>query len=303
MGKEIFPRDSIPLTTSSELPLLKNPDKKVDIGPGTLLWEYGGDWRIGYTGPAAGLMQLLHPTIGAAVNSKHSNFLEDPWGRIFRSLPEILGSIYDPDAEETGLRIRNYHTGIKGQDENGRNYHALNPEAFWWAHATFHVMVEDSIDRFDKRKLSPEDREDLYKQTNEWYSRYNVRTDKMPETYKSFQEKWENVCANDLELTPAAKIIIGQLNDRTVEPIQQIPKWLWRSGLRIPTNEFFRLTAIGGLPNDVRLKFKIPWSRFDQTRLDSIEELVKLSWPLVPKRFRYHERAKAGMEARQQQAA
>ena len=41
------------------------------------------------------------------------------------------------EADERGRTIRDFHTEIKGTDDHGRRYHALDPEIFWWAHATF----------------------------------------------------------------------------------------------------------------------------------------------------------------------
>ena len=34
-------------------------------------------------------------------------------------------------------QVREYHIGIKGVDDQGRRYSALNPDVFYWAHATF----------------------------------------------------------------------------------------------------------------------------------------------------------------------
>lgn len=47
-----------------------------------------------------------------------------------------------PGRAETD-RLREIHKGIKGVDAAGRRYHALNPEAYLWVHATlYHGMVE-----------------------------------------------------------------------------------------------------------------------------------------------------------------
>ena len=70
-------------------------------------------------------------------------------------MPEIIGVVYDgPEAEATGLRVRDYHKRIKGVDDQGRRYSALKPETFWWAHATFQYSVEQVVDRFDRRRLT-----------------------------------------------------------------------------------------------------------------------------------------------------
>jgi uncharacterized protein (DUF2236 family) len=108
----------------------------IDLGPGTLLWRWAGDNRLSFTGLSAGILQLMHPGLGAGV-VEHSAFFTEPWDRIIRSLPEIIGVVYDgPEAEVTGHRVRDYHRRIKGVDHLGRRYSALSPETFWWAHAT-----------------------------------------------------------------------------------------------------------------------------------------------------------------------
>src|SRR5579863_1000796 len=105
------------------------------LGPDSLLWRWAGDNRIGFLGPSIGLLQLMHPAIGAGV-LEHSDFFRDPAGRIERSLPLILGVVYDPPGVPTGATVRGFHRPIKGVDADGRRYHALDPATFWWAHAT-----------------------------------------------------------------------------------------------------------------------------------------------------------------------
>ena len=100
-------------------------DQRMDLGPGSFLWRWAGDNRLGFTGLAAGILQLMHPGLGAGV-VQHSAFFTEPWDRIFRSIPEIIGVIYDgPEAEATGLRVRDYHRRISGTDDQGRRYSAL----------------------------------------------------------------------------------------------------------------------------------------------------------------------------------
>jgi hypothetical protein len=56
------------------------------------------------------------------------------------SNPAIGGVVFDGDrAPTTGAEVRDYHVTIKGVDSQGRRYHALNPDVFYWAHATFFV--------------------------------------------------------------------------------------------------------------------------------------------------------------------
>ena len=58
--------------------------------------------------------------------------------RLLRSLYPIGGVVFDGDrAPRTGAEVRDYHVDIKGVDAQGRRYNALNPDVFYWAHATF----------------------------------------------------------------------------------------------------------------------------------------------------------------------
>ncbi|HPB46754.1 MAG TPA: oxygenase MpaB family protein, partial [Microthrixaceae bacterium] len=77
------------------------------IGPNSLLWRYAGDQRLGFVGLATGILQLMHPGIGAGV-AQHSAFFTEPWDRIQRSMPLILGVIYNEDAENTGNSVREF---------------------------------------------------------------------------------------------------------------------------------------------------------------------------------------------------
>jgi uncharacterized protein (DUF2236 family) len=265
---------------------------RVALGPDSILWHYAGDMRIGFTGLSAGILQLMHPGIGAGV-AEHSDFFNEPWQRIERSLPWILGVIYDPDPHATGRTVRDFHKDIKGTDHQGRRYHALQAETYWWAHATFQNMVEEEIDRFSRLKLNQGRREQLYQEGVEWYGRYSMAARPVPENYSSFKEKWDHICSEVLEITPAADRALNMALSRNVDRVPMIPPLIWKLG-RLPASEFVRITAIGGLPESVRKRFDIPWSKADQIELNAFETAVRNGWRFVHPKLRYHPRARAG---------
>lgn len=284
---------SLPERTGS-LPL----PEPVTLGPGSMLWETF-DARTCYTGLAAGLLQMMHPDIGAGV-AEHSIFPRQPWQRIYVTLPVIIGAIFDENAEATGRHIRDQHKSIKGINEQGQRYHALNPKTWWWAHATFHHMVEEVLDRFDERVLTLEDRERLYAETTEWYRRYGVSSKPVPPTYADFRRKWNHICKNELEMTKEADRAIDMVVSHDAARIPGVPQWLWPLG-RWSVSEFARLTAIGGLPVTVREKHGIPWSASDEQRLKVIEASVRTSWRLpLPELLKYHPRARQGRKREHQ---
>ena len=270
----------------------------MELGPESLLWRWAGDLRIGMLGGSIGLLQLMHPAIGQGVLD-HSDFFRDPFDRIFRSLPPILGAVYDgPAAEHTGHAVRDYHRDIKGVDAGGRRYHALEPPTFWWAHATFQFMAEQVVDRFDDYRLTPPEREQLYAEGVEWYRRYGVSDRRVPADRAAFQREWDTTCDRVLERTEALEFALDVMSRAKrlplpgplapVDPLLRIP--LVRKLAFMPV----RIVTIGGLPARVRERFDIPWSRADQLELDAIELAVRKAWPLVPDRLRWHPRAGAG---------
>lgn len=265
---------------------------KVALGTESLLWHYAGDMRIGFTGLSAGVLQLMHPGIGAGV-AEHSNFFNEPWERIERSLPWILGVIYDPDPHATGRMVRDFHKHIKGTDHQGRRYHALQAETYWWAHATFQHMDEQVIDRFSKRRLSADQREQLYQEGVEWYSRYNMSSKPVPQNYTAFKEKWDYVSEEVLEVTPAAERALEMALSRDIDKVPMIPPIIWKLG-RLPASEFVRVTTIGGLPEKVRKRFDIPWSKTDQLELHTFEAAIRNGWRFVHPKLRFHPRARVG---------
>ena len=73
--------------------------------------------------------------MGAGV-SHHSNFKQDPWGRLLRTLDYTSSMVYGgPDlAWEVGRRVRAMHSQIEGVRSDGASYHALDP-ADWLTRA------------------------------------------------------------------------------------------------------------------------------------------------------------------------
>ena len=275
--------------------------RSVELGPESLLWRWAGDSRIAYLGGTIGLLQTMHPAIGAAL-VEHSNFFDDPVDRVFRSLPSILGVVYDDDADATGRWVRDVHRSVKGDDDgHGRHDHALDPETFWWAHATFQFMVEQVADRFDRHVLTSDEREQLYREGVEWYRRYGVSDRPVPATRRAFEETWNHVCDTVLERNDATEFVLESLHNPLLPKLDgraPLPPKLHRLAdtrlVRRALARPARIVAIGGLPARVRTRLDIPWSRTDQLQLDIIEWVVAHTHRFAPASMRWQPRATEG---------
>jgi uncharacterized protein (DUF2236 family) len=268
------------------------PDR---LGPDSLLWRYAGDTRIAFMGATIGLLQLMHPGVGAGV-MEHSDFFNDPYDRVERSLPAILGAVYDGrDAVETGRWVRDQHKTITGTDAAGRRYHALDPETYWWAHATFQFMAEQVVDRYDDRRLTTEEREQLYREGITWYRHYGVSERPVPPTRAAWQEKWDHICAEVLERNAAVDFVLDMLDKplriELPPPLTLLNPVLRRGPIARAITVPARISAIGGLPATVRERFRIPWSRTDQLQLDALELAVRKTWRFLPFGVRWQPRA------------
>lgn len=263
------------------------------IGPGTLLWRYAGDMRLLLAAAPYGLLELMHPGLGAGVTD-HSDFFGDPWDRVLRSLPEIIGTVYDPVEGGTGARVRDYHRNISGTDAHGHRYHALNPEIYYWAHATMAQAVIDVADAFGDG-LTDAEREQLYQQTTTWYRRYGVSDRLMPANYAAFQQYFHDTCRDVLEETASARWLVKQLRFTSRVRLPYLPQPAERL-LRPMIMSEFRVITTALLPEPARDTLGLRYTKADQAQFRAVSAAVRNAWKVVPEPLRYHPRARAGIQ-------
>ena len=182
------------------------------LGPDSLTWKYFGQWTGMLQGSWAGSMHNMHPQLGAAVKD-HSIFFMERMPRLY----PIGGVVFDGDrAPKTGAEVRDYHIGIKGVDEQGRRYSALNPDVFYWAHATFFKSVLLAAERF-RGGLTEDQKRQLFDEHVTWYRMYGMSMRPVPKTWEEFQEYWDHMCHNVLENNYATREVLD-LSTMTKHP-------------------------------------------------------------------------------------
>jgi uncharacterized protein (DUF2236 family) len=263
------------------------------LGPDTLTWRYFGDARGLLFVVRAGVLQAMHPAIDAALR-RHSDFFENPWNRLLRSSGPILGVIYDRPgkAEQTAGWVRDQHKAIKGKDAHGRSYHALSPDAYYWAHATFFESIIAVQGRLGN-PLSRADRERLYDESIGWYEMYGLTMRPVPPDYAAFERYWDDMLADGLEATEVAVgTFTGDMRLPAPYPLLEGLPWMTMRPFvaRAPT-----FVARGTLPAPAREKLGLSWSRADEVALQALIAPLRYGWPLVPEPLRWHPRAWAGV--------
>ncbi|WP_233617573.1 oxygenase MpaB family protein [Actinomadura sp. WAC 06369] len=186
-------------------------------GPDSLTWRYAGDWRGALTGRATLLLQVAHPVVGAGVG-QHSGFLEDRWGRLARTLEstfDFLGYRGERRGRREAARLREVHKDIKGVDDRGRRYHALNPEAYLWVHATlFHGMVQTQ--RLFGRGVPAAREEALFGEWRDLALALGITERHLPAGPAAFREYFDAMVEDRLECNDTVRLLIDL--DRTPLP-------------------------------------------------------------------------------------
>jgi uncharacterized protein (DUF2236 family) len=105
-------------------------------GPGSVTWRVNGDPAMLLAGLRALLLQAVHPLAMAGV-AQHSDFREDPWGRLFRTADYVRTTSFGttPEAQRAAAVVRGIHNRLAGiEPESGRAYRVNDPDLLLWVH-------------------------------------------------------------------------------------------------------------------------------------------------------------------------
>jgi len=105
------------------------------FGPDDPIWRVHLDASMFVAGIRALMLQSLHPLAMAGVD-QHSNYRQDPWGRLQLTSNFISTTTFGtiPDAQRLLARVRGIHRRVHG-DYEGVPYRADDPHLLAWVHA------------------------------------------------------------------------------------------------------------------------------------------------------------------------
>jgi uncharacterized protein (DUF2236 family) len=270
-------------------------DDAMPLGPQSLVWRYFGDNRMFLIGPRPAVLQNMLAELGQGVLD-HSVFFDDTAARVKRSLPPIFNTVYGSDADNPGPQVRDFHHQIKGDMPDGRRYHALDPETYFWAHATFVEQVLYFADTFVKR-LTDAEKNQIYLESKTWYRRYGVSERPMPADYPAFERYWDRMLDEVVLAHPTAKYGVGYVTKGFPCPKGVSPA-LWR--LIAPGfNRVAAFLTTGGLPPSARVLLELPWNERQECHYQRFATLcrsraVNWLWNKLPMRLSYNKFAQAG---------
>jgi uncharacterized protein (DUF2236 family) len=250
-------------------------------GPQTISWQRASDARLPVAAGYALILQVSHPTVGAGV-SEHSQFRSDPWGRLLRTLDYTYTMVYGGPraAGEMGRRIRSFHRRIYGRAPDGQRYHALEPEAYAWVHATLAEAIVVAHERF-ARRLSPVQREQLWAEWRALGRLLGIRERDLPPDWRSFRDYFDAMVEQRLQHTAAVDEVLAALARPAPPDVVALYAPVWRVA-RLPLAHLLGLTTVGLLPPALRRRFGIGWSVGKDIELRALGAALRAATPLTP---------------------
>jgi uncharacterized protein (DUF2236 family) len=269
------------------------------LGPQSLVWRYFGDSRMFLIGPRPAVLQNMLAELGQGVLD-HSVFFTDTAARVKRSLPPIFQTVYGSDDDNPGQQVRDFHLQIKGDmpgpDGPVGRYHALDPDTYFWAHATFVEQVLYFADTFVKR-LADAEKEQIYLESKTWYRRYGVSDRPLPADYAAFERYWDYMLEKVIVDHKTARYGVGYVTKGFPSP-KGVPPRVWRV-VALVFNPVAAFLTTGGMPPRARTLLELPWSDRQERRYQRFAALwrsrpVNRVWDRLPMRWRYNTFAQAG---------
>lgn len=252
---------------------------------GTITWRRAGDARVLIAAGYALLLQVAHPTVGAGV-SEHSQFQRDPWGRLLRTLDYTCTMVYGgaDAAGEMGLRLRSFHKQISGTRPDGQHYHALEPAAYAWVHATLADAIVRAHECFG-RPFTDEQCEQFWDEWRAVGRLLGIRGDDLPADWPRFRDYVREMVDRELEHTPAVDEVLEALARPAPPAAMGLYRPVWPFA-RLQLGHVLGLTTVGLLPPVLRRRFGARWTRANDLEFRGLSAALRAATPLMPSSLR-----------------
>ncbi len=246
----------------------------------SLTYRRASDARVLLAAGYALLLQVSHPTVGAGV-SEHTHFRSDPWGRLLRTLDYACTMVYAGPraAGEMGQRMRAFHRQIRGVTPAGRPYHALEPGAYAWVHATLAAGIVGAHERF-ARPFRPRELEQLWAEWRTLGRLLGIGEGDLPVGWEEFCAYFEETVERRLQRTEAVDDVLHALARPAPPALAALYRPLWPLA-SWQLGHVIRLSSVGLLPARLRARFGTPWGRREQAELAVMAAALRAASPLM----------------------
>ena len=261
------------------------------FSPDSMIWRVDREMALLLAGGRALLMQLAHPKVAAGV-AEHSQFKQDPLGRLYRTMSTMWSIVFDETAPARAAleRVKNIHGKVQGTTPaaeplpSGTPYDALDVELLLWVHAT---LVDSALVAYDAfvTPLAVEERSRYYNDSKELAYLFEIPEKLVPKTLADFNGYLERMLAG-------SEIAVGPTAALVAEEILYPTPWILE-----PASPLFRLITAGLLPESLRDAYGLSWSERKEKAFWLIAKWIRRLRPLVPKPLRVVPNARTAEKA------
>jgi len=264
------------------LPSRKELDE-ILVGPDSVTWQRASDVRLNLVMVYALLLQVAHPTVGAGVRD-YSDFERDPWTRLLRTIDYVTLLVYGGErALEAGRRLRNLHRRFRGVRPDCERYHALEPRAYAWVHATLIQTCVAGHAHFGS-PMSAAETERFYTEYRRLGRLIGVRERDLPDSWAGFCDYFEWMAAEELVANESVGRVLRAIR-RIPPPPGMVPDVLWRV-IRLPAGEAVWLGGVGPMAPALRQRLHIAWSWHDEARFRALGVVSRSLGAVLPPRLK-----------------
>jgi uncharacterized protein (DUF2236 family) len=243
--------------------------------PGSVSWRVNLEPALLMGGGRALLLQVAHPLVAAGVD-QFSNYRDDPWGRLSRTLDVVFKMAFAPPDVSARLAkgLQAKHRRVSGESDDGLAYRALDPALLVWVWAT---LVDTALCVYERcfGRLGEVARGRFYEEQKLLAYASAVPLGGCPQTLADFEAFWAAMVDGALRVTPAAQAVA----DAVMGPVLRGP---FDPLIRTPN----RLVTAGLLPATVRDQYGLAWTEGDERWLRAWFAGVGTVSRLVPRRAR-----------------
>lgn len=260
-------------------------------GPGSQTWRINREGVLLLGGGRALILQVAKPEVAAGV-AEFSNYREDPWGRLYRTLDVTLKIVFgDEQTSRTAAeQLRRRHERVRGLDDRGEPYEALDPEHLMWVHAT---LIDSALLIYERyvTGLTEAERDLYYEEMRALGEAYGIPRERQPADYAAFRRYFDGMVADGLRVTDTLRDVA----DSVLRP--ELPLVARPAALPV------RLVTVGYTPPALRDELGLEWGPGRERVLRASTAAIRRMMPLLPGMFRYFppartaQRREAALEA------
>jgi uncharacterized protein (DUF2236 family) len=241
------------------------------FGPGSMIWRVNRENVLLLGGGRALILQVAHPLVAAGV-AEHSNYREDPWGRLYRTLDVTTKIVFGSTevAEEASERLWNVHGRVQGTSPDGTPYEAHDPDLLMWVHAT---LIDTTLLVYTRYvgPLTIAEQNRYYEETKLLGEKYGIPRRRLPDTFADFNDYFQAMLAGDtLGVTDSLRDVV----DATLHPALPF--------VARPLVEALNLATVGMLPPRLRDELGLPWGPKRERLLAASRTLLRTVMPVLP---------------------